>query len=218
MADLRTDSENINMKLTELIKEVETDKKALLELFSVTTSEASAFKPLNVTIEAAIPTSYNSKNTTFNYNPNDTNPLLMSAGEEVSHYIHHQINPKVWKDIPSENIFQYRCTIEFVGHYGMLCLFANLNKPLPSVPILKQTIMTDDPREFETSLIHKISYEHAHECFKRHRATKLPMLSRMEPQLLEIYLHRLAPITWIHKKILPLYDRITRSPYRNINS
>lgn len=215
------------MGLTDIIKKVETAKKSLLELFSVTTSEASTFKPLNVTIDAAIPTSYNSKTTTFNYNnptersnnaADNSDKVLMSIGEEVSHYMHHQINPKVWKDIPLDKKLQYFGAIEFIGHYGMLCLFGSMDRTMPNVPILKQTILTDNPEEFETLLVHKISYEYSHECFKRHRATKLPMLSRMEPQLLEIYLHRLAPITWIHKKILPLYDWLTKSPYRNITS
>ncbi len=215
------------MELTDLIGRAETAKKLLRVPFFVNDSEASTFKPLNVTIDAAIPTSYNSKTTTFNYNNptecsnnivDNSDGVLMSIGEEVSHYIHHQINPKVWKDIPLDKKLQYFGAIEFIGHYGMLCLFASMDRAMPNVPILKQTIMTDNPEEFETLLIHKISYDYAHECFKRYRMTKLPILSRMEPQLLEIHLHRLAPITWIHRKILPLYDWLTQSPYRDINS
>ena len=213
------------MELTNLVNRTNDAKKRLLELFLVSDEEFASFRPLNVAINAEKCTSYNSVTTTFNYNEpreGEANPEedldnpLVSIGEEVSHYIHNQLNSCVWKNIPMDKLGLHRFIMEFVAHYGMLSLFGNLKKPIPNIPILKQIPITEDPVEFEMLLGHKIGYEYAHECFKRQGATKLPMFARMPVLLVEPHLHRLAPISWIHKTFLPLYDKITRSPYRDL--
>jgi hypothetical protein len=131
-------------------------------------------------------------------------------GEEVSHYIHSQINPSL-NDISklsnSKNPLilwgisnQVRCIREVIGRYGgLICAYEKgilLNKTI-------FTACSDDAEEFHDDLGHNIGYITAEKIFEAYGDSLLPKLSRMSFSELIHILPLIAPITWS--------DRITKS-------
>lgn len=107
-------------------------------------------------------------------------------GEEVSHFLHHQVNPGIFKG----SSYQKLVITECVGYYGSLVYRDSLGMSY-------QRIIALDPENANllSYVAHTAAYNHAESIFEKYGESKLPELARMNDRKAWNFL-RTIPFNW----------------------
>lgn len=135
-------------------------------------------------------------------------------GEEVSHYLHHQLNPGLNKRITEfgTDRSEFWAGIELreiVGAYGRIVY--GVHKGYTFEPMTSQTHVDNQAVGMLNQLInsaHELGYRRADKVYLMHKDKLLPQLARMSLDEAIVLLPRLWPVTFYERRVLPLWDRL----------
>ena len=128
-----------------------------------------------------------------------------ALGEEVSHLLHGIVNPEIRHPKTHDEINSRRYIIECVGHYGALVYLKEKGAPYDNI---KWPFAPDcEGDEFFSHLAHEYGYKRAVKLFGLYTDSLLPQVARMDYDTALVALHRLAPLSFYERKIIPAIDR-----------
>ena len=153
-------------------------------------------------------TQYRSDENRLEFNKEQiSTPIVI--GEEISHYLHLQLNP-IHKTALQDIFDATRLvtTMETVGRYGAL-VYIN-QKGIEIAPFSKQKGFSPDMSRYLTDdFSHNYGYKMAYKLMELHGDSMLPIVSRMSINDFIKALSRIAPSSWWAKNVTPKIDRIT---------
>jgi hypothetical protein len=139
---------------------------------------------------------------------------LEIIGEEVSHYLHHQLNPSLNKRITEfgTDRSEFWAGIELkeiIGAYGRIVY--SVHKGNAFEPMTSQTHLDTQATGIINQLVnsaHELGYRRADKAYLIYKDEFLPRLARMSLDEAIMLLPRLLPITFYERRVLPLRDRL----------
>ena len=136
-----------------------------------------------------------------------------AVGEEVSHYLHLELNPihKTVESLYEQDNRVIACAnlVETVGRYGAQIYCAPKGIKMHEVDWLGYLMANPDGGGV-SMLYHRDAYQRASILFELHGEALLPRVARMSVVDAQRNLPRLAPMTFYERKILPKVDKIRR--------
>jgi len=180
---------------------VERVRRILLNKFRVSEEELKKFRELK--IELGKNSQYIFGEALIRITPAHIEDYFV-IGEEVSHYIHRQLNPI----IKSEDGLQIGYVNETVGRYGGL-VYAKAEE-VTSFTKTKNTglLIGETPDEAWNNFWHEEGYRRAEKMFELHRESLLSVLARMSTKDAIKFMDRAAPLSFYERNILPILDKL----------
>src|SRR3989344_1886886 len=141
---------------------------------------------------------------------------LKTLGHEVTHYLHHELNPELQKrmdEIGPEKIEYWRGLElqELLGEYGGIVYMTSKGESF-SPGSFWNFVSKGTPGMYSvlSDRAYNRAYDRADKAFMEHGETLLPKLARMSLEEAE-QLPRILPINIYERRILPLIDRVRRN-------
>jgi hypothetical protein len=207
------------MSETELEKCIQNSISILAPVFDISVTELAAFRKPTVALfdsfhSAGIRGKYFHDQARFEFSKNHFNgnlPDLKCLGHEVSHYLHHELNPQVLKKMEeagSQEYIYWRGVElrEFVAELGGI-VYATMQSDI--------FVLTEKVRLDHGDGHYALVYNHYAECgytraqnaFKFSKGNFLSRLARMSIEESKRIISREFPINFYERVILPLFDK-----------
>lgn len=137
---------------------------------------------------------------------------IKTIGHETTHYLHHQLNPALRKDIKQGGInrnFWWGLELsELVAEYGGIIYqkYHGISEDYPPSLLAEGGIPGFNTMLYE--IVSRRGYSRAYHAFEQHGEAILSGLARIHLIETGQTLPRLLPITFYERKILPLINKI----------